>query len=487
MAKTIKDIQKIIDQGPYEPKWASLQQQILPKWFKNDKFGVFIHWGLYSVPAHNNEWYSRNMYIKGMEEFDYHVKTYGNHKDFGYQHFINLFKAEKFDPKLWAKIIKDSGARYVFPVAEHHDGFQMYQSDISDWNAYKMGPKRDIILELKEAFLDEGLKFCTSTHRAEHWFFMSHGRKFDSDISDDLKKGDFYWPSEEEKGAYEFDSKPTPSKEFLEDWLERTVEIIDRFHPSILYFDWWIQHQAFKPYLKMLAAYYYNDAANRGQEVSISYKHDAFVYGSGIIEIERGKFSELKHFDWQTETAIANNSWCYTDSLDYKSTYEIITLLIDVVSKNGNLLLNIGPKANGKMPAYEVNLLKEVGNWLKINGQAIYESKPYLVFGEGPTKEDEGKFSEKQALYTSKDFRFTTNHGAIYVHVLNPKDEDTFIVKNLSRSTEHNEEGIFSPIEKITLLGSDEKITFKHEKDGLIIITKDKQKAYPIVFKVELL
>ncbi len=247
MAKTYQEALDVITKGPYQATWSSLSKKQVPKWFKQAKFGIFIHWGLYS-PAFNNEWYSRNMYIEGTEEFNHHVKTYGPHKTFGYQHFIDMFKAPKFDPNAWADTIKASKANYVVSVAEHHEGFQMYKSELSSWNSFDKGPKRDILGELKTAFEANDLLFCASTHRAEHWSFMSHGLNFESDINKDLKKGDFYWPSKPEAHHYDFASKPEPDQAFLEDWFLRTIEIIDRFMPKILYFDWWIQHQAFKPY-----------------------------------------------------------------------------------------------------------------------------------------------------------------------------------------------------------------------------------------------
>lgn len=486
MAKSIKRIESFIKKGPYQDTWQSLSKKVMTPWFNQQKFGIFIHWGLYSIPAFNNEWYSRNMYIQGSEEYLHHIKTYQNHKNFGYQHFIDLFKAPLFDSNQWADIISSSGAKYAFMVAEHHDGFQMYQSDISIYNSFDKGPKKDILGELKIAFEKKDIAFCASSHRAEHWFFMSHGKSFESDIKEPLKKGDFYWPSMPEQDHYDFESTPAPSKEFLEDWLMRTVEIIDKYFPKILYFDWWIQHQAFKPYLKKLAAYYYNLADRKNEEVMIAYKHDAFLYETGIMQIERGKFNSLKHFTWQTETAIANNSWCYTETLEYKNLYDVIVLLMDVISKNGNLLLNIGPKGDGSIPSYEINLLHDLGKWISINQDAIYESKPYHVFGEGLTQEDEGKFSEKQTVYGSSDFRFTVNHGYVYVAALNPLNQDTFYIKTLKKATKEDPEGLFSLIKDVSLLGSETAPLFEHQADYLVIKTKDKQGKLPIVFKIEI-
>ena len=304
----LETVDRIIAEGPYQPAWSSLMQTKTPDWFKQKRFGIFIHWGVYSVPANSNEWYPRNMYIEGMPAYEHHIKTYGSQKDFGYKDFIPMFHAEKFDPAEWVRLFKEAGAGYVFPVAEHHDGFQMYKSELSHWNSAEMGPKRDVLGELKAEIEKQGLTFCTSSHRAEHWFFLGHGKEFDSDIKEPLQKGDLYWPSMPEPDAEDLYGEPYPTEEFLNDWLARTAEIILNYKPSLLYFDWWVQHQAFKPYLKKLAAFYYNCGVKWGKDVKICYKHDAMMFGSGIVEVERGGFAEAKPYDWQTDTAVARNS-----------------------------------------------------------------------------------------------------------------------------------------------------------------------------------
>lgn len=182
MKKALQSIDDVIEKGPYKDTWASLSSWQTPKWYQKAKFGIFIHWGVYSVPAFDSEWYPRNMYIEGSKVYEHHIKTYGAHKDFGYKDFIPMFKAEKFDPNAWAALFKKAGAKYVVPVAEHHDGFQMYRSNISHWNAYEMGPKRDIVGELKAAVEAQGMTLGVSSHRIEHWFFMSNGKKFESDM-----------------------------------------------------------------------------------------------------------------------------------------------------------------------------------------------------------------------------------------------------------------------------------------------------------------
>ena len=483
----LQKIEEVIAKGPYRADWNSLSAYRVPEWYKNAKFGIFIHWGIYSVPAFGNEWYSRNMYIQGSPEFEHHRKTYGEQKDFGYKDFIPMFRAEKFDPKEWAELFKKAGARYVVPVAEHHDGFQMYDSEISKWNAANMGPKRNVLGELSAEFNRQGMVNGASTHRIEHWFFMGHGKEFESDITDAEQEGDFYWPAMPERDHYDLFSEPAPTIDFLEDWMIRTCELIDRYRIKVLYFDWWIQHQSAKPYLQKIAAYYYNRAAEWGEEVVICYKHDAFMFGTALVDIERGQFAQIQPFYWQTDTAIAKNSWCYTENNDFKKAKDILCDLVDIVSKNGNLLLNVGPKADGTISDEDRAVLLEIGEWMEKNGEAVYGTRPWRIAAEGPTEVAEGQFTDgKDKVFTAEDFRFTVKGDSLYAICLHYPEDGKVTIKALGEQDASHLPKFHGIIKSVEVLGFEEQPDWKRDGEGLHIETKAVSSDKPVVFKIRL-
>ncbi len=483
----MKHIREGIDKGPYKDTWESLSEYQVPDWYKNVKFGIFIHWGVFSVPAFDNEWYPRNMYIRGEKAYEHHIATYGPHKNFGYKDFVPMFKAEKFDPDQWMSLFKEAGAQYVIPVAEHHDGFQMYKSEISHWNAAEMGPMRDVLGELKESAGKQDLILGASSHRIEHWFFLGHGKQFDSDVVD-VERGHIYWPSmPEPKDHFDSFSEPAPTDEFCQDWLARTVEIIDKYHPRVLYFDWWIHHSALRPYLKMLAAYYYNAMEAIGEKGIINYKEESFLFGTAVPDVERGQFAQTKPYIWQTDTAICFNSWCHTEQNRYKKAPDILCDLVDVVSKNGRMLLNVGPKKDGTITDEETAVLKEIGAWLKVNGEAIYSSHVYKINQEGPTEVKEGGFADGNVkVFTSEDFRFTRANDHLYAICLKKSETGDYLIKTLSKKTGSHTTGFSGIIKSVSVLGGDANLAFTQDEEGLHLHT-----AYgddkPITFKIELM
>ena len=479
-------VDKVIGEGPYSADWASLAQAPEPAWFRERRLGIFIHWGVYSVPAFSNEWYPREMYMPGMRAYEHHLKTYGPPDKFGYKDFIPRFTGEHFDAAAWVRLFREAGAGYMFPVAEHHDGFQMYKSELSPWNAAQMGPHRDVLGELKAAAEREGLLFCASSHRAEHWFFLGHGKEIESDVKEPLKKGDFYWPAMPEGALDDLFSEPYPSAEFLDDWLARTAELIVNYRPRLLYFDWWIQHEAFKPYLKKLLAFYYNLGVRDGTPVRVCYKHDALPFGVGIPEVERGGFADAKPFLWQTDTAVARNAWCYTTELQYKSGREIVQTLVDAVSKGGNLLLNIGPKPDGTIPEPDRRLLKELGTWMRVNREAIDGAKPWRIAGEGPTVRQEGQFTDKaETPYCARDFRFTAANGCVYAMALRCPEDGRFLIRSLGKSPDQNLPAFHGILRDVTILGWEQvPVQWHADLDGLHVCATGVASDLPVTLRI---
>lgn len=485
----LKQIDDVIEKGKYKANWQSLSNHKTPTWYYQDKFGIFIHWGIYSVPAFGNEWYSRNMYDPEHPEFQHHRDVYGPQDKFGYKDFIPMFKAEKFDPEAWADLFVESGAKYVTPVCEHHDGFAMYDTEFNRWNATKMGPCRDVVGELKAALEKRGLTFCASTHRAEHYFFMNMGRAFNSDVNDE-RYADFYGPAvycpefagEKMTETTEDTYARGASQEWLEDWLVRTCELIDKYQPSLLYFDWWIHNHTFKPYLKKLCAYYYNRAEEWGREVTINYKHEAFPPTVATFDVERGALTDISPIPWQTDTAIGKQSWGYRKDNEYKSGRQIITDLIDIVSKNGMLMLNVGPRSDGTITEEETAVLKEVGGWLKKNGDGIYGTTFWKTFGEGTVNSEAGFFKDSdEKQYTAADFRFTYKEGNLYVFQMRPDGKDA-VIHTLKKHIPHD-----YLIRGVQLLSTGEALDYQRTEDALTIrATESFRSDLPLCFKIEL-
>ena len=456
--------------GPYRPDWETLHRWQMPQWYKDAKFGIFIHWGVYSVPGSQNEWYPRDMYQQSDPAFKEHIQRFGPQDKFGYKDFIPLFKADKWNPHDWAKLFKDAGARYVVPVAEHHDGFAMYASDISDWTAAKMGPHRDIIGELGAAVRAAGLHFGTSLHRAEHNFFFDGGRTFRSDVNDP-QYASLYGPAHhwlQEKPDVMMNDWTYVSPEYANDWLARAAEIVQKYKPDVMYFDWWIGQPNLRPNVTRFAAFYYNFAAKNGIPGVIDIKDYALDWHAGARDFERGMKEGIEPDHWQTDTSISNVSWGYIEVANdkFKSPDFIVHQLVDIVSKNGNLLLNIGPRPDGTIPDPVRDTLLEIGAWLKQNGEAIYDTTPWLVFGEGPTKIKPGLFHDADTpAYTSDDFRFTQKGTAVYAVAMAWPADGRFVIRSFGSAQQAK--GLH--ITDVELLGSSAKLDWHQSADALEI------------------
>lgn len=474
-------IRRVIASGPFAESWESLKGYTVPAWYEDGKLGIFIHWGLYAVPAFDNEWYPRNMYLKDSAAYKHHLETYGPQTTFGYKDFLPRFKAERFDPDAWASLFQQAGATYVVPVAEHHDGFAMYNCSFTRWNAVRMGPRRDVLGELAAATRRQGLTFGLSYHRAEHWWFLNGGKDILSDVQDP-RYADFYGPAQGNPENH------PPDAAYLDDWMARLCELVEQYQPQLIYFDWWIEQPAFQPYLSRFAAYYYNRAAQWKQGVVINYKQGdfkdrhAFAEGSAVYDIERGQMSEIHPRFWQSDTSILRNSWGYVASPDYKSVPELIGDLVDVVSKNGALLLNIGPRADGTIPEQDAEMLRSIGRWLAVNGEAIYGSRPWKVPGEGPTEVASGSMTDAKKLnFTSQDIRFTTRGETLFATFLAWPENGSVVITSLAEKT-----GLYpASIGKVELLGTDEPLSWVRDAAGLQVkLPADRPCEYAGVLKI---
>lgn len=448
----IAKVKANIAKGPFKNDWESLKQFRVPEWFRDAKFGIFLHWGLYAVPAFQNEWYSRNMYEPHNPAFTYHRNVYGPQSKFGYKDFIPKFTAAKFDAADWIALFQQAGAKYVVPVGEHCDGFAMYDSDMSDWTVAKMGPKRDTAGELMKAARAAGMHFGISSHRAEHWWWYGVGRGYPSDVSDPRYAG-LYGPAA--RRGLPADPRGTtpnsshlenwfpPDQQFLDDWLARTTELVDKYQPELIYLDWWTAAPRFEPDMQSFAAYYYNRAREGGWGAAVTYKGEQFQTGTALFDIERGKLDALRLEPWQTDTSVSIHSWGYAQDDEYRTPKSLVQDLIDVVAKNGNLLLNVGPRSDGTIPDEARQVLLGIGAWLKINGEAIHGSRPWQYFGEGPTTSVTGTKSENpNKAWTPHDFRFTTKGGALYAIGMERPADGAALIETLYAGTPYLDRAI---------------------------------------------
>lgn len=468
-------VDEVVERGPYRATWESLAGYEPPLWYADAKFGIFVHWGAYSVPAFGSEWYPRNMYRRGTPEYEHHLAAHGPHSDFGYKDFFPMFRAERFDAQEWAALFRSAGAQFVVPVAEHHDGLAMYDSAYSDWTTVHVGPHRDVVGELADAVRGQWLVFGVSSHRAEHWWYFNGGMELPSDVSE-ARLAALYGPAQAE-------AMP-PNEQFLEDWLLRCCELVDRFEPQLVWFDWWIEQPAFEPYLRQFAAYYYNRAHQWRRGVAINYKHEAFPVGTAVLDIERGQLAGIHPHLWQTDTSVAKTSWGYVGDHRYKTATSLLCDLADIVSKNGVLLLNIGPRADGTIPEPERQILMEMGAWLSTYGEAVYGTRPWRVFGEGPTAVVAGQFKDtERADFTAADVRFTRRGSTLYAIVMAWPRDGLARLRSLGSSAAL----LDAPPRAVVLLGSEGRLEWSLAPECLEVrLPEEARRAGPLALRIEL-
>ena len=476
--------------GPYRPDWETLRKHEVPQWFKDAKFGIFIGWGVYAVPGAVNEWYPHNMFTPGDPAYDDFAKRFGGLDKQGYKDFIPQFRAEKFDPHDWISLFKQAGAKYVIPIAEHHDGFSMYDSDLSDWTVTKMGPHRDVLADLSRETRAAGLHFGFSTHRAEHNYYYGLGRLVRSDVNDP-KFAAFYGPAHFWLNDPHFNPVNEwtyVSQAWTLDWLARCVELVEKYKPELVYFDGGNGQPAFRSKMTEFTAFYDNFAVRNDIDGAITFKGFAMDKTAGIEDMERSMRADIDPRPWETDTPISNLSWGYMEHDQFKTPEFLIHQLVDTVSKNGNLLLSIGPRADGTIPDEVRSILLNMGAWLHTNGEAIYATQPWLIYGEGPTKVKTGFGSDQQMSdYTSSDFRFTQNAGNLYVISLACPPDPTAAHAASIHAIGLANEAKHLTIQSVDLLGSTRKVQWQRTADALNVkLPPDAACTYGFALRVKL-
>ena len=447
--------------------WSGMVNNV-PQWFEDAKFGIYFHLGPYSVPAFGTEWYSRNMYIPGTPEYKHHIETYGTLDKFGYKDFIPMFKAEHFNADEWVDLFVKAGAKFAGPVAEHADGFAMWKSKINPWNAYDMGPKRDFVGEMEVAVRKRGLKFVTTFHHQWLWsWYPTFNKNVDAG---NPEYSAFYGPVVSE-AAWRYDEGAVdyrkPTVDFDKIWLAKTKEVIDAYHPDIIWFDNML-YSIPESYRKEFVTHYLNDAKALHKQVAIIRKFNELPDEVSIENLEKARKDKMAVKVWETDETISTGSWSYVDGMQIRPAADMLYELIDIVSKNGVLLMDISPKADGTIPDDQRNTLLGIGAWLKKYGQAVYTTRPWYTFGEGPTEQPAGDFANADKFlkvkYTYNDIRYTTKGNIMFAITLGrPPAGETMLLTSFAK----NKIPRTIKIRSIKILGSGETVKWKLADEGL--------------------
>jgi len=475
--------------GPYTGAEASFQQYRVPEWFRDAKFGIWSHWGPQAVPR-AGDWYARNMYIQGHPQYEHHLKHYGHPSRAGYKDIIPLWKAERFDPDALMALYVKAGAKYFVSMGVHHDNFDLWNSHTHSWNAVNMGPHRDIVGAWQKAARKVGLPFGVSEHLGASygWLATSHGHDTTGPLAGvpydgaDPAYQELYHPAHDEALHSNLDNWYAKNPAWHEEWFKRISDLVDTYHPDLLYSDGGLPFGTVGRTL--LANYYNGNLAVHDGHLTAVYTHKAqgageFNAGEGVLDVERGVLAGINPQPWQTDTSMGD--WFYSDGYQYKSTAEIIYMLADIVSKNGNLLLNVVQYADGSLPPESRHFLDEMAAWMGVNGEAIHGTRPWKVFGEGPTQTAAGAMKES-GHYTAEDIRFTAKGNAVYAITLGVPVKRV-VIHALGKGSAQ----AAGPIRSVRLLGSKAKLAWTQRDDALVVTLPARlPTAHAAALKIEL-
>jgi len=471
-----------VTDGLFKATDESLQQYQYPEWFRDAKFGIWSHWGPQAVPR-QGDWYARRMYQEKDPAYKYHLEHYGHPSEFGFKDIIPLWKAEKWDPEKLMALYKKAGARYFVSMGTHHDNFFLWNSFIHRWNAVKMGPKKNVVGLWQAAAKSQGLKFGVSEHLGASFTWYQDAHKSDSQGS---KAGVPYdGANPEYSDLYHAATTPddkgwlTNNLVFQIEWFSSIKELIDNYHPDLLYSD---SQMPFGDVGRSLVAHYYNQGIPGNRVASdVVYTCKQQSGGKWVQDVERGVLDTASAYPWQTDTSIGD--WYYRTGQKYKTSNEVIQMLVDIVSKNGNLLLNVVQTPEGDLEPDMLKILDEIGVWTSANGEGIYGTRPWKTFGEVSEESrafKPGRFNENYK-FNSKDIRFTTKDGILYAFCLGVPTEDILI-----RSLGKNSRLLGGAVASVNMMGSDIRLRWTQTAEGVIIKKPTKFPAWQVPgFKIE--
>jgi alpha-L-fucosidase len=470
--------------GPYQPTDESFANYQYPEWFRDAKFGIWAHWGPQAVPR-QGDWYAKKMYQEGGGVYKYHLEHYGHPSVFGYKDIIPLWKAERWDPEKLMELYKRVGAKYFVSMGTHHDNFFLWDSKIHKWNSVNMGPMKDVVGIWQQAAKKQGLKFGVSEHLGASftWFQTAHlsdkqgpkaGVPYDG--ADPGYSDLYHAPATPDDRGW-----LTNNLVFQIEWFTSIKELIDNYHPDLLYSD---SQMPFEDVGRSLVAHYYNQdiTANAGA-LNVVYTCKQSSRGKWVQDVERGSIDSLCPYPWQTDTSIGD--WYYRTGQKYMTGTQVIQMLVDIVSKNGNLLLNVVQTPEGDLEPDVISILEEIAGWTPANGEGIYGTRPWKVYGEGPSmkKQEKGTFGGVRDVrpYVSEDIRFTIKGEALYAFCMETPTGDIAIT-SLGASSKLTG----SKVASVKMLGSESKIKWTQNNDALVIRKPAKLPAWHVLcFKIE--